>query len=256
MNRALAFGSRNFKELTRDPLSYIFCLGFPVIMLAIMSIVNASIPEEAGMTLFRIDKLSPGIAVFGQTFVMLFAALIVSKDRSGSFLVRMYSTPMRPADFTVGYILPLMLISVLQLIVTDICSVITALITGAELSIAGLAVSFIVLIPSALMFVSFGLLFGTLFSDKAAPGLCSIIISLGSFLGCIWFDAEQTGGIMYDICRCFPFFYCTKSARSAVALDLGTDTFVIPIIVVAACAAVLTLLSSAVFGAKMKADLS
>ena len=61
--RTLVFAGRNFRELLRDPLSYIFCLGFPVIMLIIMSIVNKSIPAEAGMTIFNIENLSSGIAV-------------------------------------------------------------------------------------------------------------------------------------------------------------------------------------------------
>ena len=96
MNRVLAFADRNRKEILRDPLSYIFCLAFPLAMLVVMTLVNASIPKESGMTVFRIDNLAVGIAVFGQTFVMLFTGLTVSKDRSGSFLVRMYATPRSP----------------------------------------------------------------------------------------------------------------------------------------------------------------
>ena len=60
MNRVLAFSGRNLKELLRDPLSYIFCLGFPLVMLVIMSIVNQSIPPEAGMTIFNIENLAGG----------------------------------------------------------------------------------------------------------------------------------------------------------------------------------------------------
>ena len=69
MNRILAFSGRNLKELLRDPLSYIFCLGFPLVMLVIMSIVNQSIPPEAGMTIFNIENLAGGIAMFGQSFI-------------------------------------------------------------------------------------------------------------------------------------------------------------------------------------------
>ena len=81
-----AFASRNAKEILRDPLSYIFCLGFPVVMLVIMTIVNESIPPEAGMDIFNIDKLSPGVTVFGLTFIMLFTTILISKDRSTAFL--------------------------------------------------------------------------------------------------------------------------------------------------------------------------
>lgn len=256
MNKITAFASRNIKEMLRDPLSYIFCLGFPMVMLIIMSIVNESIPPESGMTVFRIDNLAGGVAIFGQTFVMLFAALAVAGDRSGSFLVRMYATPMRSSDFCIGYMLPFLLIAVVQAVITYVVSFIISLITGVSLSPAGLLISVIALIPSALMFIGFGILFGTIFSEKAAPGLCSIIISVGSMLGGIWMDVDNMGGVMLDICKCMPFYYCTKTARSAIALDFGTEKFLIPIIIVTVCAAVLVVISSLVFGGKMKADLS
>ena len=129
MNRTLAFADRNRKEILRDPLSYIFCLAFPLVMLAVMTLVNTSIPKESGMTVFRIDNLCVGIAVFGQTFVMLFTGLTVSKDRSGSFLIRMYATPMEPADFTMGYMLPMLVIALAQNVLIYLASLLISLIT-------------------------------------------------------------------------------------------------------------------------------
>ncbi len=255
MHKIKAFASRNGKEILRDPLSYIFCLGFPLVMLIIMTLVNESIPAEVGMTIFRIDNLSGGIAVFGQTFIMLFTAITVAKDRSGAFLVRMYATPMTSMNFVLGYMLPMLLISVVQSIITYAASLVVALIVGVELSISGLLLSIVTLIPSAVMFIGFGMLFGTLFNEKAAPGLCSIIISLGSFLGAIWFDAESTGGVLLKICKCLPFYYCTKSARASVALNFGFSELWMPVLVVTACAVVIAVLSAIVFRKKMKADL-
>lgn len=256
MKRTIAFAKRNEKEILRDPLSYIFCLGFPLVMLVIMTLVNNSIPAEAGMTVFRIDNLAAGIAVFGQTFIMLFTALIVSKDRAGSFLVRLYATPLTSRDFIAGYMLPLLLISVLQTLLIYLASLVVSWIVGAPLQPLGLLASLLTLIPSAVMFISFGLLFGTLFNDKAAPGISSIIISLGSFLGCIWFDADVTGGVMLKLCRALPFYYCTRSARSALRLDFGMSGWGTPLLIVCLCAAALALISALVFNAKMKADLA
>ena len=255
MNKIKAFSDRNRKEILRDPLSYIFCLAFPLVMLIIMTIVDSSIPKEA-VTVFHIDSLSAGVAVFGQTFVMLFTSLTVSKDRSGSFLVRMYASPMTSKDFTIGYILPMFIISTVQSIIIYIASFIISFITDVGLNVGGMLISLIALIPSSIMFIGFGLLFGTLFNEKSAPGICSIIISLGSFLGAIWFDADSTGGVMLKICQVLPFYYCTKSARSAIKLDFGADIFIIPIIIVIASAAVIGLLASLAFKSKMKADLS
>jgi len=256
LHKIKAFASRNVKEILRDKLSYIFCLGFPLVMLFVMTIVNESIPKEAGMTIFRIDNLSGGIAVFGQTFVMLFTAITVAKDRSSAFLSRMYASPMTSNDFTFGYILPMLIIAVVQNIITYAVSYIISLAVGVSINPVGLLLSVASLIPSAIMFIGFGFLFGTLFDEKAAPGFCSIIISLGSFLGAIWFDADSTGGLMLKLCRCLPFYYCTKTARSSAALDFSLNEFFIPLIVVSASAVIISVVSSIVFKTKMKADLA
>lgn len=254
MDRTFSFASRNFKELLRDPLSYIFCLGFPLVMLVIMTLVNSSIPPEAKMTIFRIDNLSGGIAVFGLSFVMLFTCLSVSKDRAGSFLVRLYASPMRSSDFIAGYILPVFLLSMMQLIITFIASVIIGLIVGIQLDILGCLLASLSLIPLSVTMISIGLLFGTLFSEKASPGLCSIIISLASFLGGVWFDVEGIDGVLSTICNILPFFHGTKAARAAIAMEFGD--YWTHIGVTAAYALVITIISILVFRKKMKADLS
>ena len=256
MNRTIAFADRNRKEILRDTLSYIFCLAFPIAMLIIMTLVDKSIPKEAGMTVFRIDNLSVGIAVFGQAFVMLFTGLTVSKDRSGSFLVRMFATPMRSSDFVMGYILPMLVIALVQNLLIYMAGLAVSLFTGYTVSPVGLLISMVTLIPSAVMFIATGLIFGTLFSEKSAPGLCSIVISVSSFLGCIWFDAEKTGGVLLAVCRALPFYYCTKAGRSAVRLELGINDWLIPLMIVTACASALAAASSLAFRSRMKADLS
>ena len=253
MRRTIVFAKRNLIEVCRDPLSWIFCIAFPIVMLIIMSIVNSAIPKE-GMTLFRIDNLAGGIAIFGQMFVMLFTAIAVAKDRNGAFLTRLYSSPMKSSNFVWGYILPMLLTAVIQVIISLIAAVIVSLITDYSLSIGGLLLTVIAVIPSALMFSAIGFLFGALFNEKAAPGICSIIISLGAMLGGIWFDVEGVGGFMYKLGRCLPFLYATKLARSAISLDFGVKSFLIPLGVVAGSALALTVLASIVFNNKMRAD--
>ena len=256
MNRALNFSKRNLLEISRDTLSYIFCIAFPIVMLIVMTLVNSSIPKEAGMTIFRIDNLMGGIIIFGQTFVMLFTAITIAKDRSGSFLIRLFATPMKSSDFTYGYILPMILIAVVQALISSVAALIISLIVGVKLEIFGILLTFAAMLPSAFMFVAIGLIFGTLFNEKAAPGVCSIIISLGSFVGGIWFDAEGTGGVLYKICRCLPFIYCTKTVRSAIKLDISWESFWLPLIIVSASAAVLSGLGILCFRKRMKADLA
>lgn len=254
MNRILAFSNRNIKEILRDPLSYIFCLAFPLVMLIVMTIVNDSIPEEAGMTIFRIDNLAGGIAVFGLTFVMLFTCLSVSKDRSGAFLTRLYATPMTSGSFILGYICPVLVLSLAQLVITFAAGFVVSIITEVELNIAGLLLACAALIPSAVLMAGFGLLFGSLFNEKAAPGLCSIVISLSAFLGGIWFDAESAGGVMLKICNILPFFHAVKCARQACVMEF--EDFWLHFGITALYAAVVTAAAALVFKGKMKADLS
>jgi len=253
MKNTMVFAKRNLLEVFRDPLSWIFCIAFPIVMLVIMSIVNSAIPKE-GMTLFRIDNLAGGIAIFGQMFVMLFTAIAVAKDRSGAFLTRLYSSPMKSSNFVFGYILPMLLTAVIQVIVSLIAAVVISFISDYSLSIGGLLFTVVAVIPSALMFSAIGFLFGALFNEKAAPGICSIIISLGAMVGGIWFDVEGVGGFMYKIGRCLPFLYATKLARAAITLDFGVKEFLIPLGVVVFAAIVLTVLASIVFNSKMRAD--
>ena len=255
MNRIAAFSSRNMKELLRDPLSYIFCFGFPLVMLVIMSIVNQSIPAEAGMTIFNIENLSGGIAMFGLTFVMLFSCLTVSKDRSGAFLTRLYASPMKSVDFIAGYMLPVLLLALIQLVISFGASLIAALILGEDtMNIGGVLLAIVMLIPAAVFFSDAGMLFGSLLNEKAAPGLCSIIISLATILGGVFFDAESAGGIMLDVSNALPFFHAVKAARLAVALDFGDIG--IHVLITSAYAVVMTVLAAVVFRSKMRADLS
>jgi len=256
MNKTLTFAKRNAVEMSRDILSYIFCMAFPLVMLVIMSVVNQSIPPEANMTIFRIDNLIGGVIVFGHTFLMLFTALTISQDRYSSFLMRLYVSPMRSSNFINGYILPMIFIGILQSIITILAGIVISFIIGYELEIMGLALAIIGAIPSAIMFISIGLIFGTLFNKNSAPGICSVIISLGSFVGGIWFDAEGIGGVMTTICKSMPFLYATKSVRSCIAMDFTMGGIGISILVTSGTAIILLVLAVISFQKKMRADLS
>ena len=252
MSGTIIFAKRNVKELLRDPLSYFLCLGFPIAMLIIMTIVDRSIPPEAHMTLFKITNLYGGIAVFGQSFLMIFTGLIISKDRSGAFLRRLYASPMKPAEYISGYTLPVMAIAVGQEIITALCSVIIGLITGYTFNIPRLLLSMIILIPSAAVFISLGLLFGSIFSEKAAPGLCSIIISLSCFMGGIWIDIDSIGGVFAKICKYLPFYHAVRAARCVVSGSY--DGLFSSLIITVIYAAAIFSAAAFSFGKKMRSD--
>ena len=104
--RLTAFASRNTKEILRDPLTFCFGLGFPVVLLLLLSAINSAIPEQAQMTMFNIDKLTPGITVFGMSFISLFSSMLIAKDRTTSFMMRLFTSPLKAHEFIIGYTLP------------------------------------------------------------------------------------------------------------------------------------------------------
>lgn len=250
--KSRVFAGRNFKELIRDPLSYIFCLGFPIVMLIVMTIVNNSIPTEANMTIFNIDKLSAGVAVFGFTFIMLFTALQVSKDMSGAFLTRIYASPMKAADYIFGYTMPMLVIAVLQCVITFAVSYAISVYIGDPLNIVNMCFGVLVFIPTIFVFLGFGLLFGSLFNDKAAPGLCSIIITLASILGGIWMDVDSLGGTLLKVCKAMPFYHSVKTGVYAVEGDF--ESLLPNLAIVTAFAVVIYIIAVLVFRARMKRD--
>jgi len=214
--RSLIFAKRTMKEILRDPLSYLFCLAFPLVMLLIMTLINNSIPPEAGMKIFNIEYLAPGIAVFGLTFVMLFTCLQISKDRSTALMTRLYASPMRSVDFLAGYSVPLLVLAVAQSMVCMIAAVIVGMVTEYQFDMVNLFVCVLTLLPSMLLYIAFGLLFGALLNDKAAPGICSVIISAVSILGGVWMDVDALGGTIMKVCHAMPFYHGVNAARMAV----------------------------------------
>ena len=232
MSKLKVFAVRNAKEILRDPLSYIFALGFPVVMLIIMTIVNNSIPPEAGMDIFQLKNLAPGVVLFGFTFVMLFTAILIAKDRCGKFLGRLYAAPVTAAQFITGYIAPILVLGVLQCIITYAAAIVIGLITGESLSIGGLMLSIVLMLPCLLMFICLGLVFGGVFNDKAAPGICSILITVATILGGVWMDIEAVGGGLFKAASVLPFYPAATLARGAVCgyTEGRTSYFLITVI--------------------------
>ena len=214
--RIVAFASRNTKEILRDPLNLAFGFGFPLVLILLLSAIQASIP----VSLFEIDSLTPGICVFGLSFMTLFSATLISKDRQSALLQRLYTTPMTPTDFILGYTLPIIPISVVQSIVTYI----TALCLGLELSVK-ILYSIVFIIPISLLYIALGLLFGSILNDKQVGGICgALLTNLSAWLSGIWFDLELVGGAFKQIAYVLPFVHAVELERSVLNGNF-TDIF-------------------------------
>lgn len=204
--RMLAFSNRNLKELLRDPLTFGFSLGFPLILLLLLSAIQANIP----VSLFEIKSLAPGMCIFGLCFMTLFSATLVAKDRESSFLRRLYGTPMTASDFVLGYTLPLVPISLGQCL---ICYA-AGLCLGLEISV-GLVLSILSIIPMSLFFIAFGLLCGSVMNVKQVGGICgALFTNLAAWLSGIWFDLDLVGGAFRDIAYALPFVHAVELERS------------------------------------------
>lgn len=209
--RMWAFAKRNTKELFRDPLTLFFGLGFPLVLLLMMNLIQRNVPVH----IFELDTLAPGMALFGLTFLALFAGLLLARDRSTAFLARLTASPMTASDFLLGYLLPLLPMAVGQ---SAICLA-AAVVLGLPLSWNLLAVV-ASLIPSALLFIALGLLCGTLFNDRQVGGMCgALLTNVTAWLAGIWFDLSLMGGGFKTFAYLLPFAHGTDGAKAALAGD-------------------------------------
>lgn len=209
----LAFANRNTKELLRDPLNLAFGLGFPLVLILLLSAIQANVPVE----LFEIRHLTPGITVFGLSFMTLFSATIISKDRSSSLLQRLYTTPLTPMDFILGYTLPIIPLAVAQCVVCYI----TAVILGLEVTV-NILYAIVFIIPVSCLYIALGLLFGSILTDKQVGGVCgALLTNLSAWLSGTWFDLELVGGVFRKIAYMLPFVHAVEMERAILAGNLA-----------------------------------
>ncbi|MGE4484869.1 MAG: ABC transporter permease [Oscillospiraceae bacterium] len=213
--RLLSFASRNRRELLRDPLSLLFGIGLPVFLLLLISLIQNSMSDST-IVIFDIENFTPGMAMFSLSFLSLFTAILIAGDRDSSFLARLFASPLTASDYIIGYSLPLVPIAVLQ---SAVCFV-TAFFLGLRANFNAL-LSVIALLPTALLFIAFGLLFGCIFSNKQAGPISSILVQVAALSSGIWFPLGVIGGVFRDVCYALPFAHAVDMARYALSGNYG-----------------------------------
>ena len=207
--RIITFAKRCTKEILREPINLMFGVGFPLVLLALLSAMQANIPVE----LFAIESLAPGVAVFGLSFMTLFSGTLVSKDRESSFLERLYTTPLRPCEFILGYILPLIPISLCQ---SALCYI-ASLAFGLQFS-PKILLGLVAMLPVVLLYISLGLLVGSLVGVKAVGGLCGgLFTNLSAWLSGVWFDLSLIGGVFEKVANILPFVHAVELQRAIIS---------------------------------------
>ena len=221
--KMMTFAKRCAKEILRDPINLGFGLGFPLVLLLLLSALQANIP----VSLFEIDTLTPGITVFGLSFMTLFSATLVAKDRESALLQRLYTTPLTGFDFIIGYMLPLLPIALGQ---TVICYLF-AIPLGLTLSV-NIIYAVIGMIPMAIFNIALGLLCGSILGVKQVGGICgALLTNLSAWLSGVWFDLKLVGGVFEKIANALPFVHAVEMEKALFSGDFGlAATHILPIV--------------------------
>ena len=211
--RMLTFAKRNLKEILRDPINLVFGLGFPLILLLLLNAIQANVPAN----LFEIDTLTPGITVFGLSFITLFSATLVAKDRESALLQRLYTTPLTGFDFILGYMLPLLPVAVGQ---TVICYLF-AIPLGLTVSI-NIVYAIIGILPMAIFNIALGLLCGSILGVKQVGGICgALLTNLSAWLSGVWFDLKLVGGFFEKLAGVMPFVHTVEIEKALFSGNYG-----------------------------------
>lgn len=199
MKNSLILAKRNIKEMLRDPLSLVFCLAFPLVMLLLMQIIFSNleiVPEN-----FAITSYASGICVFGYTFTSLYVAMQISSDKNSSFIKRINISPI--GKF--GYYCSFFLSALPMVSVQTVLFFLIALIFKFPFDINFL-LSIIYLVPSAILYICIGILIGCICKNEKQTGpIISIFISLTGILGGVFMPLNLFSGGFATFVNLLPF---------------------------------------------------
>lgn len=206
------FAKRCAKEILRDPLNLMFGLGFPIVILLLLSAIQANVPVD----LFEIASLTPGITVFGLSFITLFSATLIAKDRESSLLQRLYTTPLKSLDFILGYMLPVIPIATAQ----SVLCYFVAIALGLPITI-NIIYAILMIIPITIFHIALGLLCGSLFNVKQVGGICgALLTNLSAWLSGVWFDLQLVGDTFGRIANLLPFVHAVEAEKNMIVGNL------------------------------------
>ena len=209
--RMITFAKRCAREILRDPINLIFGLGFPLVLLVLLSTMQKNIP----VSLFAIDTLTPGITVFGLSFLTLFSATLVARDRESALLQRLYTTPLTGLDFILGYMLPILPIALGQSVICYLFAIPFGLTVSVNMVYAVIGI-----LPMAVFNIALGLLCGSILGVKQVGGICgALLTNLSAWLSGVWFDLKLVGGFFEKTANALPFVHASELEKALFAGD-------------------------------------
>lgn len=229
--KTLVFTKRNLLELIRNPLLYIFSFLFPIVMLILFVIIKNNI--NTYMPLFELNSLIPGIIMFSFSFITLMVALLISKDKSQAFLKRLFTSPLKAKSFIIGYFIPYLIIGIIQEIICILTGYIIATITKeAYMSVLSSICLSLEMLPLLAINILLGIIIGITLSDKSAPAITSIFISISGILGGAWMPLDSMKKLE-SISGYFPFYasvYLGRIITKAYHTPINQEDYLNPII--------------------------
>lgn len=240
--RMMTFAKRCAREILRDPINLGFGLGFPLVLLLLLNVLQANIP----VSLFEINTLTPGITVFGLSFMTLFSATLVAKDRESALLQRLYTTPLTEFDFIIGYMLPLLPCALGQTVICYLFAMLLGLAPSINIFCAVIGI-----IPMAVFNIALGLLCGSILGVKQVGGICgALLTNLSAWLSGVWFDLKLVGGAFEKIANALPFVHAVEMEKALLGGDFGlAAAHILPILLYSS---VITLIAVVCFLGQMK----
>lgn len=211
--KMMTFAKRCAREILRDPINLGFGLGFPLVLLLLLSAMQANIP----VSLFEIDTLTPGITVFGLSFMTLFSATLIARDRESALLQRLYTTPLTAVDFILGYMLPALPIAICQTVVCYLAAIPLGFTVNRNVFYAIIGI-----IPMAILNIALGLMCGSIFGVKQVGGICgALLTNLSAWLSGVWFDLKLVGGFFEKLARALPFVHAVEMEKALLGGDFA-----------------------------------
>lgn len=242
--RILILTKRNLKEILRDPLSLIFTLGMPLFMEILFYLIFHNLTEQ-----FEMNYLAPGIVVFAQSFLSLFVGLLITLDRSTSFLTRLYVSRAKSSEFIFSYAISMLPIVLVQ-------SILFFLVGGifdSSIFSLGMILAILVSLITSLFFISIGILLGTVCNEKSIGGVSSIVIAGQSVLSGMWFPLDGLNEGIITFMNYLPFRNATILIQNTMnGVNDSFKDFILPLIIVLTYTAISFVAAILLFRKKMK----
>jgi len=204
-----------------------------------VELISAVETKETSM----FDVFMPGLFAFGVIFLTMSIAQGITGEKKEGLLKRIWLTPTKSTDVMTSYAISNVLIAVFQM--SLILALGLALGFQAILTPASVVMSYVMILPLAVLCIGLGLIVGVVSkNDGMATGLSFVFIIPMMFLGTFVSMGEPTA-----VNKAMPSYYATESIKSLLfrGIDPLSATILTNFGILTAMAAVVFVIGSLVF---------